>query len=78
MFTLYHILLMPLFFFSDKAYMALQIEGQRLSAEQTSLPTWPPTALYPVPAREVLKPLPQPEAASPYNPQGESQSNLLW
>ncbi|XP_077317960.1 nuclear receptor corepressor 2 isoform X6 [Lithobates pipiens] len=56
----------------DKVYMTLPLESQRLSAEQTSLPTWPPTALYQVPAREVLKPLPQPEAASPYNPQGQS------
>ncbi|KAM5192059.1 nuclear receptor corepressor 2 isoform 10-T10 [Mantella aurantiaca] len=56
----------------DKAYMALLMEGQRLSAEPTSMPTWPPTALYQVPAREVLKPLPQPEASSPYNTQGQS------
>ncbi|XP_040203291.1 nuclear receptor corepressor 2 isoform X10 [Rana temporaria] len=56
----------------DKVYMTLPLEGQRLSAEQTSLPTWPPTALYQVPAREVLKPLPQPEAASPYNSQCQS------
>ncbi|XP_072271876.1 nuclear receptor corepressor 2 isoform X5 [Pyxicephalus adspersus] len=53
----------------DKAYLALQAEVQRSSAEQT---TWPPNALYPVPAREVLKSLPQPEAVSPYNPQGQS------
>ncbi|XP_073442235.1 nuclear receptor corepressor 2 isoform X14 [Dendrobates tinctorius] len=57
----------------DKAgYMALQVEGQRLSAEQTCLPPWPPTAPYQVPAREVLKPLPQHEATSPYNPQGHA------
>ncbi|XP_077149356.1 nuclear receptor corepressor 2 isoform X7 [Ranitomeya variabilis] len=57
----------------DKAaYMALQVEGQRLSAEQTCLPPWPPTAQYQVPAREVLKPLPQHEATSPYNPQGHA------
>ncbi|XP_069817043.1 nuclear receptor corepressor 2 isoform X5 [Dendropsophus ebraccatus] len=57
----------------DKAaYMALPVEGQRLNAEQTCLPPWPPTAQYQVPAREVLKPLPQHEATSPYNPQGHS------
>ncbi|XP_066459469.1 nuclear receptor corepressor 2 isoform X6 [Eleutherodactylus coqui] len=54
------------------AYMALQVEGQRLSAEQTCLPPWPPAAQYQVPAREVLKSLPQREATSPYNPQGHS------
>ncbi|XP_044131598.1 nuclear receptor corepressor 2 isoform X6 [Bufo gargarizans] len=53
------------------AYMMLQVEGQRLGAEQACLPPWPPTAQYQVPAREVLKPLPQHEA-SPYNPQGHS------
>ncbi|KAM4049937.1 nuclear receptor corepressor 2 isoform 2-T2 [Anomaloglossus baeobatrachus] len=57
----------------DKAaYMALQVEGQRLAAEQTCLPPWPPTAQYQVPAREVLKPIPQHEATSPYNPQGHA------
>ncbi|XP_073532257.1 nuclear receptor corepressor 2 isoform X5 [Phyllobates terribilis] len=57
----------------DKAaYMALQVEGQRLSAEQTCLLPWPPTAQYQVPAREVLKPLPQHETTSPYNPQGHT------
>ncbi|KAM3939896.1 nuclear receptor corepressor 2 isoform 7-T8 [Leptodactylus fuscus] len=55
----------------DKAaYMTLQIEGQRLSTEQACLPPWPPTAQYQVPTREVLKPLPQHETTSPYNPQG--------
>lgn len=57
--------------------MALQIEGQRLSAEQACLPPWPPTAQYQVPAREVLKTLPQHEATSPYNHQGTKCIDLL-
>ncbi|KAM9329222.1 nuclear receptor corepressor 2 [Gastrophryne carolinensis] len=56
----------------DKANVALQAEAQKLCAEQASMSTWPPTALYQVPTREVLKPLPQPEAVSPHNPQGQS------
>ncbi|XP_072000443.1 nuclear receptor corepressor 2 isoform X10 [Engystomops pustulosus] len=57
----------------DKAaYVALQVEGQRISAEQTCLPPWPPTAQYQVPAREVLKPLPPHESTSPYNTQGHA------
>ncbi|XP_056389941.1 nuclear receptor corepressor 2 isoform X7 [Hyla sarda] len=54
----------------NAAYMTLPVESQRLSAEQTCLPPWPSTAQYQVPAREVLKPLPQHEATSPYNSQG--------
>ncbi|XP_075033130.1 nuclear receptor corepressor 2 isoform X5 [Mixophyes fleayi] len=57
----------------DKAiYMGLQVEGQRLNAEQTCTPSWPHTELYKVPVREVLKLLPQQEPAPLYNPQGPS------
>ncbi|KAM4707636.1 nuclear receptor corepressor 2 isoform 2-T2 [Discoglossus pictus] len=54
----------------DKAtYLGLQTEGQRVSAEQPCITSWPPNALYQVPAREVLKPPSQHEAMSQYNPQ---------
>ncbi|KAM8962053.1 nuclear receptor corepressor 2 isoform 2-T2 [Pelodytes ibericus] len=50
-------------------YMALQVEGQRISAEQPCIPPWPTTALqYQVPARELLK-TSQLEAMSQYKPQ---------
>ncbi|XP_075689751.1 nuclear receptor corepressor 2 isoform X4 [Rhinoderma darwinii] len=53
-------------------YMALQVEGQGLIAEQPCLPLWPSAAQNPGPAREVLKPFPQHEATSQYNPQGHA------
>ncbi|XP_068100049.1 nuclear receptor corepressor 2 isoform X4 [Hyperolius riggenbachi] len=56
----------------DMANVAVQMENQRISAEPVSMPVWPPTNIYQVPAREVLKPLPQAEAASPYNSQAQS------
>ncbi|MEE6504186.1 hypothetical protein FKM82_005091 [Ascaphus truei] len=55
----------------DKAaHLALQVEGQRLSAEPQCVPPWPPTLQYQVPAREVLKPPPQHETVSHCNLQG--------
>ncbi|XP_053327902.1 nuclear receptor corepressor 2 isoform X3 [Spea bombifrons] len=55
----------------DKAaYVAIQTEGQRLSAEQPCIPHWPPTTLqYQVPARELIKPPSQHDPGFQYNPQ---------
>ncbi|XP_053557806.1 nuclear receptor corepressor 2 isoform X4 [Bombina bombina] len=47
-------------------HLPLQAEGQRQSAEQPCITSWPQ---YQVPAREVLKPPSQHEAVSQYNPQ---------